>query len=54
VAGPSCDGMDVIDKSALLPDVEIGDRVLILSAGAYTTAYASTFGGAPIPETYMI
>ncbi len=54
VAGPSCDGMDVIDKTVLLPDVEIGDRVLILSAGAYTTAYASNFGGAPIPEIYII
>jgi ornithine decarboxylase len=54
VAGPSCDGMDVIDKTVLLPDFAIGDRVLILSAGAYTTAYASMFGGAPIPEIYMI
>lgn len=54
VAGPSCDGMDVIDKTVLLPDVAVEDRILILSAGAYTTAYASNFGGAPIPEIFMI
>lgn len=54
LAGPSCDGLDVIDKEVYLPDVEIGDRVLILSAGAYTTAYASTFGGAPIPRIYIL
>jgi ornithine decarboxylase len=54
LAGPSCDGLDVIDKEVYLPDVEIGDRMLILSAGAYTTAYASTFGGSPIPRIYML
>jgi ornithine decarboxylase len=54
LAGPSCDGLDVIDKEVFLPDVEIGDRVLILSAGAYTTAYASTFGGSPIPRIYIL
>jgi ornithine decarboxylase len=54
LAGSSCDGLDVIDKEVYIPDVEIGDRVLILSAGAYTTAYASTFGGAPIPPIYIL
>ena len=54
LAGPSCDGLDVIDKDVYLPDVEIGERVLIMSAGAYTTAYASAFGGAPIPQVYML
>ena len=54
LAGPSCDGLDVIDKEVYLPDVEIGDRVLILSAGAYTTAYASTFGGSPVPRIYIL
>jgi ornithine decarboxylase len=54
LAGPSCDSLDIIEKDASIPKVEVGDRVLILSAGAYTTAYASTFGGAPIPEVFLI
>jgi ornithine decarboxylase len=54
LSGPSCDSLDIIEKDAAIPEVEVGDRVLILSAGAYTTAYASTFGGAPIPEVFLI
>jgi len=53
VAGPSCDSMDVISKDTDLPDVEIGDKVYILSTGAYTTVYASRFNGFPIPKTYF-
>ncbi|MFC1845835.1 type III PLP-dependent enzyme [Chloroflexota bacterium] len=54
LSGPSCDSMDIIDKSVYLPDVEIGDHVFIRAAGAYTTAYASKFCGLPIPEIYLI
>ena len=53
VAGPSCDGFDVISEDTQLPDLEVGDKVYILSAGAYTTVYASEFNGFPIPETYI-
>jgi ornithine decarboxylase len=54
LAGPSCDGFDVIDMDLDLPDIEIGEHVYILSAGAYTTAYASKFDGSPIPEIVLI
>jgi len=53
VAGPTCDSMDVISKDTELPDLEVGDRVYISSAGAYTTAYASRFNGFSIPKTYF-
>ncbi len=53
VAGPSCDSFDVISDDIDLPEMEIGDRVYILSAGAYTIAYASRFNGFPIPKTYF-
>lgn len=52
-AGPSCDSMDTISNSVELPELEIGDQVHILSAGAYTTAYASEFNGCPIPRVYL-
>jgi ornithine decarboxylase len=54
LAGPSCDSFDVIDTEAELPDIKIGEHVYILSAGAYTTAYASKFDGSPIPKIVLI
>lgn len=54
VAGPSCDSFDVIDREVLLPEPEVGNRLLILSAGAYTISYASEFNGFSIPKTILI
>jgi ornithine decarboxylase len=54
VAGPSCDSFDVIQREVRLPEPETGDLMLILSAGAYTTAYASEFNGFPIPRTILM
>ncbi|NQT47683.1 MAG: type III PLP-dependent enzyme [Chloroflexi bacterium] len=54
LAGPSCDDFDVISKEAELPEMEVGDRVYIMSAGAYTSAYASEFDGFPIPKTHFV
>jgi ornithine decarboxylase len=53
VTGPSCDSMDVIAKGVALPELEVGERVLIYPAGAYTTAYASQFNGTSIPQVVM-
>lgn len=54
VCGPSCDSFDVIDKEVRLPEPDVGDIVLILSAGAYTISYASEFNGFSIPRTILI
>jgi ornithine decarboxylase len=54
LAGPSCDSFDVIEKDILLPEPEVGNRVLILSSGAYTISYASEFNGFSIPKTILI
>jgi ornithine decarboxylase len=58
LAGPTCDSADVLyqKKAYELPiSLEIGDKVLIEGAGAYTATYASiAFNGfAPLP-TYHI
>ena len=48
LAGPSCDSHDIIykNKSCLLPkNIKIGDKLRILSTGAYTTVYSSNFNG---------
>ncbi len=54
LSGPTCDSFDVISNEVELPDLEVGDRVYVTSAGAYTTAYASEFDGFAIPETYFL
>lgn len=54
LAGPTCDSVDVISESVQLPELEVGDRVYFLNAGAYTLAYASRFNGWPPPEVYLL
>jgi ornithine decarboxylase len=50
LAGPSCDSCDVIARGMELPQINIGDRLLFLDAGAYTNEYAAAFNGFPIPQ----
>ncbi len=54
LAGPSCDSFDVIDHEIELPEPEIGDHLIILGCGAYTTCYASEFNGFSIPRTVLV
>jgi ornithine decarboxylase len=54
VAGPSCDSFDVIQKEVPLHEPAVGDLMMILAAGAYTTSYASEFNGFQIPGTILI
>lgn len=58
IAGPTCDSADVLyERSGYeLPlGLEVGDRVELLSTGAYTTTYASVaFNGlAPLRSYYL-
>jgi ornithine decarboxylase len=58
IAGPTCDGADIMyEKSNYRLPLALtsGDRVELLSAGAYVTTYASTkFNGfAPLAEYYL-
>jgi ornithine decarboxylase len=55
VAGPTCDSIDVVMRDEPLPsDLQEGDYLYLRNAGAYTTAYASTFNGFPLPEVRVI
>jgi ornithine decarboxylase len=55
IAGPSCDGVDVMFKDGKkMSKVEIGDKVYIINAAAYTISYASLFNGYKIPKTYYV
>lgn len=55
VAGPTCDSVDIVLQEEMLPeDMQEGDFIYIPNAGAYTTAYASTFNGFPLPEVIVL
>ena len=58
IAGPTCDEVDVLyDRSGYeLPlDLKTGDRIEILSTGAYTASYSSVgFNGFPPLREYFI
>lgn len=54
IAGPSCDSVDIMFKNISLSKVNVGDKVFILNAGAYTNVYAAPFNGFPIPEFVFI
>ena len=56
VAGPTCDGDDVLYRQYPLPvTLRAGDAVVIEAAGAYTASYASTsFNGFPPLTTLFV
>jgi len=47
VFGQTCDGLDVISQSELLPDLDIDDLVYAERIGAYSNASATCFNGFP-------
>jgi ornithine decarboxylase len=55
ITGPSCDSQDTISASqSLSADIVTGDRVIIYTTGAYTTAYASRFNGFERPRVVYV
>ena len=54
IGGISCDSMDVVAKRVFLPEPVVGDRLFILSAGAYTTVYGANFNGFPPPKVICL
>jgi ornithine decarboxylase len=53
LAGPSCDSTDILAEDVALPELEVGDRLELLSAGAYTTSY-QTYNGLTFPTTVHV
>jgi ornithine decarboxylase len=47
VFGQTCDGLDVISQSELLPDLDVDDLVYSENIGAYSNASATWFNGFP-------
>jgi len=54
VVGPVCESADLFGKDRLLPPLDAGDRVALLSAGAYGAVQASTYNTRPlVPEVLV-
>ena len=54
VFGPTCDSIDVIARSVLLPKLKVGDWLYFENMGAYTAAAASSFNGfVPSKKMYV-
>lgn len=58
LAGPTCDSLDVIFEKyqyQMPEELKAGDKILLLSAGAYTTSYSSVnFNGFPPLKAHYI
>jgi ornithine decarboxylase len=53
LAGPTCDSTDLIAADIELPELEVGDRITLLSTGAYTTSYEG-YNGFEFPRTIIV
>ena len=48
IFGPTCDGFDkIVDDVTHLPEMQVDERLIWMSMGAYTTAASTTFNGFP-------
>jgi hypothetical protein len=54
VFGPTCDSIDVISRSVLLPKMSTGDWLSFQNMGAYTSAAASDFNGFTPTEKFYV
>ena len=52
LAGPTCDGSDIIAHDVPLPPLKIDDRLVFLQTGAYTTA-TEDFNGMRYPRVFL-
>jgi len=54
LSGPTCDSADVIKHQAMLPaGITLGDRVYVLTAGAYSNSM-ERYNGIDFPETIIV
>jgi diaminopimelate decarboxylase len=54
VAGPVCESTDVLHRAALLPPLRPGDRLAVLTAGAYGMVMASNYNLRTRPPEVLV
>ena len=48
--GPTCSGLDLVNKECLLPELDIDEYLIFEDMGAYTTSLAVAFNGMPLAK----
>jgi ornithine decarboxylase len=54
LTGPTCDPDDTIMNEVWLPEMQVGDRLYVMSTGAYSFVYSSNFHGFSTPDIYFM
>lgn len=54
IAGPVCESTDVLHSNAMLPPLRSGDRLAVLTAGAYGMVMASNYNLRPRPPEVLV
>ena len=54
IAGPICESGDILGRNRVLPNLEEGDILAILDAGAYGFAMSSSYNSRPRPAELLI
>ena len=54
LAGPTCDSFDVMYDGLMVPEHEVGDRVVFLATGAYCAVSGSGFNGLRRPDYLVV
>ncbi len=54
LAGPTCDSSDVVCKTQPMPELEVGELLLVPTMGAYTSASACPFNGLDMARTISV
>lgn len=54
IVGPVCESGDFFAQDRELPDVKMGDRIAVLSAGAYGFVMASNYNSRPFPPEILV
>lgn len=54
IFGPTCDGLDMINRRVVIPEAHLGEWIYYEEMGAYTVAAGSTFNGFERPHVYYV
>lgn len=54
LAGPTCDSFDVMYDGLMLPEHNVGDKIMFMSTGAYCAVSGSNFNALKRPEYLVI
>ena len=54
IVGPVCESGDYLGKGRYLPNLEVGDLVAVMGAGAYGAVMASTYNSRPLAPEVLV